>query len=163
MRPASVLLALLLTACGGSSDPAELTNSGYKNLSAADFGAAIDDFDRALAAIGEDPANPLYLRAKMGAIGAHTEADPARARTDFLALSEALPDSVSDRDFSRVAGRLGDAGHFKDAVALLEKGKAAHPDSTALDALGKQLAAQANQADDPAAVEALRGLGYVGE
>lgn len=164
MRSAPIVVLLtLVTACGGSSDPKELTDSGSKNLSAANFEAAVEDFDRALAAIGEDPANPLYLRARMGAIEARTQSEPERARADFLALSEALPDAVSDRHFSSVAGRLGDAGHFKEAIALLEAGKAVHPDSSTLDALGEKLAAQASQADDPAAVEALRGLGYVGE
>lgn len=157
------LVSLTLAACGGSSDPKDLTDSGYRSLGAGDFAAAVADFDRALASIGEDLTSPLYLRAKMGAVEARAKTDPDRAQADFLALSAALPTQVTDRDFSRIAGRLGDAGYFQSAIALLEAGKQSHPDSTYLDALGMKLAEQANQADDPAAIEALRGLGYVGE
>ena len=121
------------------------------------------DFEAALEGDRHRQPQGLYLRAKMGSIEARTQSDPEAAKEEFLALQTAMPDKVDDGHFSKVAARLGDSKHFAQAIALLEAGKAAYPDSKALDALGAQLAEQATKGDDPAAVEALRGLGYVGD
>ena len=55
------LLPLLTTACGGSSDPTDLSKSGYKALGSNDFAAAKADFDAALEAIGENANHAEYL------------------------------------------------------------------------------------------------------
>ena len=165
MRSAPLLLAalLLVPACGGSSDPASLTDSGYKALAIGDYGAAAGDFEQALEAIGVDATHASFGRAKIGAIEAYSQTDAARARSEFLAFAESHPDQLTDRDYNRIAGRLGDAGNLEEAIALLEAGKAAYPESTHLDALGARLVEQASQSGDSGALDALKGLGYVGD
>lgn len=165
MRTSTALLlslALLLPACGGS-DPAELTHSGNAALGSGDFEGALADFEGALAAIGSDTSHPEYVRAKLGAIEAETKLDPAKAKVDFLKLADALPERVNDRDFNRIGGRLGDAGHIGEAIALAEAGKERYPDSAHLDTLIERLGDQAKAGGDSEALEALRGLGYVGD
>src|SRR6185436_9174732 len=68
LRSLLLLPLLLAPACGGSSDPKDLTEAGYAALGAGDSKAALGEFDQALAAIGSDTAHPQYLRAKLGAI-----------------------------------------------------------------------------------------------
>lgn len=155
-------LALLLPACGGS-DPAALTHSGNTALGSGDFDAALADFQSALDAIGSDTSHPEYVRAKLGAIEAWTKLDPAKARDEFLKLADAMPDRVNDRDFNRIGGRLGDAGNINEATELAQAGKERYPDSAHLDTLIKRLGDQAQAGGDSEALEALRGLGYVGD
>jgi len=165
-RLASLLLPVLLlsASCGGPSDPAELVKSGERSLGSQDFAAALRDFETALQAIGGDTSHTSYVRAKLGEIEARASAgDAARARTDLVALADAQPGTVSDADFNRIVSRMGDTSKFREAVALLQKGLELYPDSAHLDKLGKKLAADAEKADDPEALEALKGMGYVGE
>ncbi len=162
----SILLALLsLTAlsCGGSSDPAALSSEASRALGRGDFAAARADFDRALDAIGADHAHPEYLRAKMGAVESRTKEAPDEAVSQFLALAKELPAQVGPADYQRIGSRLGSAGHFDQAIALVKAGKDAHPDAAALDKLVQSLGDQAAQTGSSEALKALEGLGYVGK
>jgi tetratricopeptide (TPR) repeat protein len=167
MRIATLLLAslaLLATSCGGgSSDPAELTSNGQKALGTQDFASALADFEAALAAIGGDTSHPSYLRAKLGAVEARSASDAQAAVDELIELAGAMPGKVSDRDYNRIAGRMGDAGHFEQAIALLAKGKEEYPESAHLDKLGNRLADEAKKSGDSSALDALAGLGYVGD
>jgi len=164
-RTVTLLLSalLLVTSCGGSTDPAELTKSGERALGTQDFQTALTDFEAALAVIGGDTSDPNYLHAKLGEIEARSATDAAKAAADLIALSEAMPGEVSDRDFNRIAGRMGDAGKFSEAIELLAKGKEQYPESAHLDKLGARLAEDAQKSGDSGALDALRGLGYVGD
>ena len=86
-----------------------------------------------------------------------------KRQQEFQELARAMPDQISERHYSTIAGRLGDAGNFGEAVALLEAGKETYPESGLLDSLGKKLAEQAQKAGDSDALSALAGLGYVGD
>jgi hypothetical protein len=153
------VLPLLLTACGGGSDPAELRRAGSQALGQGDFATARESFDQALAEIGEDPAHPEYLRAKMGAIEARTKDAPDEAVAMFMALASKLPKDVGEGD----GGRLGDAGNFNQAIEVAKAGKKVHANSAVLDKLIQDLGDKAKAAGKPDALDELRGLGYVGD
>ena len=155
----SLLLLLALSSCGGP-DPDQLTQAGRNQLAAGDFAAAAESFDQALAALS-DKNDKNYLNARMGRIEAWCEIDPGKARDDFLALA-AESGKVTDRHFNQVGGRLGSAGNLTEAIAVLEVGKKSFPDSPHLEKLVELLGKKA-EAGDPAALEALKGLGYVGD
>jgi hypothetical protein len=156
--------ALLLAACGGgSTDPAEATDLGYRALGTQDYASAKAQFDSALQTIGDDTSHPTYVKAKLGSIQAACRTDPARAEQELVDLAAALPDQVGERTYADIAGRLGDAGNFGEAVALLDAGKQRFPDSATLDGLGQKLRKQAEQAGDSNALDALSGLGYAGD
>lgn len=162
-RLALVFAAGGLAGCGGGSDPAAATDAGYKALGAQDFAAAQAEFEAALTAIGDDTSHPSYVKAKLGAIQTACRTDAEHAQSELMALAEAKPDQVTERTYADIAGRLGDAKNFTEAIAVLAAGKGRFPESTVLDGIGKKLAKQAEQADDPAAQSALAGLGYVGD
>ena len=164
MRTVILLLAstLLWTSCGGgSSDPSALTNGGYEKLGGGDFAAAAKDFEQALASL--DTNHQDYLRAKMGHIEANTQINAAQAKDDFLALAEAMPSKITDRHYNQIGGRLGEAEAFTEAIDLVTAGMEAHPESPHLKKLVDTLGDRASQGNDPAALEALKSLGYVGD
>src|SRR6185503_13446163 len=105
LRSLLLLPLLLAPACGGSSDPKDLTEAGYAALGAGDSKAALGEFDQALAAIGSDTAHPQYLRAKLGAIEAKIRLDPEAAKREFLELSAGMPSQITARDFSTLGGK----------------------------------------------------------
>ncbi|MEW6070997.1 MAG: hypothetical protein AB1726_00190 [Planctomycetota bacterium] len=171
MRPATRHLALLVLlsllpllagSCGGGADPAELTDEGSRCIGQDDYAGARAAYDEALAAIGEDTAHPEYLPARLGAVEARTKTSPGEVLALLRVLAGALPGKLTDRDYSRIAGRLGANDHLKEAVAVVTDGLAAFPDSRSLkkqiEALGKQAEASA----DPEALKSLQGLGYAG-
>lgn len=166
MRLPSLVLALLpvlAAGCGGSSDPAELSSSGTKALAAGDFAGARADFDAAVAAIGNDPANPDFKRAKLGAIEARTKDAPDEAVRMFLELAKAHPESIDDGEFNRIASRLGAEGHFTEAIELVKAGQERYPESPHLAKLVQTLGdkAKASGAGNDV-LENLKGLGYAG-
>ena len=164
MRYLSLLVGTLVLAasCGGSSDPAELVTSGERALGTRDLSTAQGHFEDALAAIGEDTSHALYLRAKLGSIEARSASDPDGAKNDLIALSRAMPGKVTDNDFNRIANQMG-AKELTAAVAVLAEGMELYPDSEHLDKLAKRLQAQAESSGNAGALDALAGLGYVGE
>ena len=167
MRTATLLLALfpLVASCGGSADPVDLTKSGEKALGTRDYAAAHEDFEAALETIAGDTSHAMYLRAKLGAIEASAVAsvsDGKAAAADLVALHKAMPTKVTDSDFNRIAGKMGDAENFKGAKNVLAAGKQIFPDSKHLDKLGNKLLVDAKKAGDTETSDALSGLGYTG-
>lgn len=160
--PLVAALLALLSSCGGSSDPRELTNQGSQALSAGDHAAAAKSFDQALAVLGSDTGNPEWMRAKMGAIQARTVTDPERAKQDFLEVAESQGSRVSADDFSLVASRLGDQKHLPEAISVLAVGMKKFPESKHLQALRDELGKRAEAGEGSGIVDSLKGLGYVG-
>ena len=163
LLPLLASLTLLAACGGGATDPGDATDAGYRALGTQDYASAEAEFESALKAIGEDTAHPTYVKAKLGAIQTACRTDAARAQRELVDLATALPDQVTERTYADIAGRLGDAGSFSEAVALLESGMQRFPESATLDGLGKKLLKQAEQAGDSDALDALSGLGYAGD
>ncbi len=161
-RPLLLLVPFLLTACG-SKDPAALYDKGSRALAEGDYTQAAEDFGTALEAIGSDASHPAYLKNKLGYVEAQAHIDAAKARDGFLELAGAMPDKITDRDYNRIAGKLGEAGHLTEAVAVLDAGMKAYPESKHLEALLQDLGDRAKKAGAGDALESLKGLGYVGE
>lgn len=161
--PIALVAALVLVTpgCGGGSDPAALSQEGFQELGAGDFEAAEHSFAKALE--GMDSSHADYLRVRLGHVEAQARIAPARAKDEFLALATAMKDKVTDRHYNQVGGRLADAGAFPEATAVLEAGLAAFPESKALADLRKSLGDRAKASGDSGALDALKGLGYVGD
>jgi len=156
-------LPLLLAACGGSSDPGALADSGQKALGSGDYSAALADFEKAVDAMGGDTSHQDYVRARLGAVEALTQIDASRAKSEFLELADAHSDRVNDRDFNRIGGRLGSAGNVNEGTELVQAGLKRYPESEHLKKLVQRLGDMAQQSGDSEALEALKGLGYVGD
>lgn len=159
--PLLLLPLLLAPACGGGSDPKDLTEAGYAALGAGDQKAALADFEKALAAIGSDTAHPQYLRAELGAIEAKIRLDPEAAKTEFLELASSMPSQITARDFSTLGGKFASAKEFLAAIDLLDAGMKAHSESPELKALQDNIKAAAEKEGDQGALDKLRGLGYI--
>lgn len=163
LRSFAILALCFLPACGGSSDPRALADAGAKALASGEYEDAEHHFEKALAAIGNDASHTEWKRSKLGLFQAQSQTDAAKAKEAFLEFARANPSSVSDSDYSQIAGRLGNAKEFDEAIDLLKIAKATYPESKHLDALGEELAKQATASGATGAVDALRSLGYIGE
>ena len=164
MKRLLVALALclsLLPACG-ASDPRTLADEGATALSSGDYQKASGLYEKALAQLGDDSANPDWMRCKLGWIQAETRIDAGRAKDEFLKLAASSPSRVTDKEFSLVGSRLGDAGKLDEAIAVLKVGMEANPESLHLQALVKELGDRAKSAGSAGALDSLKGLGYVG-
>ncbi len=175
MRPKTTpflsLLLLGLAACGGGSDPAAQVDAGYSALNSGDHAAAISSFEGALG--GLEPGTPKHLEAKLGQIQALCHTDPARARGELTGLSK--DSGVQAADYNKVVTELVAAAQAKaatsqdevvatinEAVAILTEGKSTFPDYDKWDALIKKTGDRAASLGSGDALEALKGLGYVG-
>ena len=101
MRNLSLILLLLVAACGGSSaDPspgssAEIrakTGEGFAALGKGDAKTALSKFDAAL--VGLDSTNPEYLRASLGRCEALAKTDGEAAKKAFLELVAKVPAAI---------------------------------------------------------------------
>lgn len=163
MKRLLVALALclsLLQACG-ASDPRALADEGATALSSGDYKTAAELYEKALAQLG-DSSSPDWMRCKLGWIQAETRIDAGRAKDEFLKLAASSPSRVTDKEFSLVGSRLGDAGKLDEAIAVLKVGMEANPESLHLQALVKELGDRAKSAGSAGALDSLKGLGYVG-
>ncbi len=159
----ALALALTLAACGGGgSDPAAANEEGYAALGSGKYANAASHFQTALDAIGSDTSNAQYLRASMGLIETNVHVDPERAKDDFLALASASP-QVNAKDYSRIGGMLAGAKQFQPAIAVVDAGIKAYPETPALEKMIEQISADAEKSGDAEAINALKGLGYLGD
>lgn len=151
----------VLSACGGG-DPKELTDQAFAALNSNDMSKAADLFEEALSKIGNDPAHPEYLRAKLGLIEAIAAANPKRAREEFERLAAAHPEDITDREYNRIALRIAE-GDLGEAIVLAKRAKELYAESPHLAKLVDDLGRRAETSGDAADLEALKGLGYVGD
>ena len=160
----AVLLPLALAACGGgSADPVALRDAGYEALGSGSWSAARSEFQAGLEAIGNDATNPEFANLSLGAIEAQIQIDAGAARDELLQLSKDHGALLKDRDYSSVAGKLAGAGKLSEAIDVMDAGIKAHPDSESLQKVQKSIVAKAKAAGDKGAMDALAGLGYLGE
>jgi hypothetical protein len=151
----ALLLTLPLSSCGGGGDPASLTDDGYAALGSSDYEGALGSFQSALA--GLDPAEPGFMRAKMGEIDALTHLDPDGARDAILGIG----DRAGEAEYSKVASDLTAEGHYIQAIDVLDGGVKRHGESPKLKALLEKVRAEAEKSGSSDALDKLKGLGYL--
>lgn len=156
---AASLLCVVAASCGGSADPAKLTDEGYAALGKSDWKGAQTDFAAALE--GLKSTDPGFLRAKLGWIEAAVYTDPAKAKDEFLALAGGMNLQIKSSDYIAVASKLTGERKFPEAIAVLESGLKAHAEDPKVRAVGEAIKKAAEKAGDNAALEALKGLGYM--
>lgn len=162
LRLLAAVCLFLLPACGGDTDPRALADEGSKALNSGNYAEAARSYEKALAGLGSDTANPEWKRAKLGLIQARVQLDAGRARDEFLELAAANASKVTDSDYNLIGSKLGDAGKLQEAVAVLDAGMKAHPESPHLKALRDDIGKRAEASGDESALQSLKGLGYVG-
>jgi hypothetical protein len=140
-----------------------LNRAGEDALAAGNSSAAAKSFASALEALGGDTLSPEYTTAKLGLAEASIFGDPRGARDAFLALAREKPERIQDRDFNAFATKLGEANHIAEATEVLSAGIALFPESPYLVALRDALGKKAEASGDQGALDALSGLGYVGD
>ena len=153
----SALCLSLLVACGGASDPNQMTNDASAALTSGKYSEALQGFDAVLGQI--DASHPSYMRAKMGSIEAQIHIEAGKAKTDFLAFAAANKGKVTEKDYRSVGSKMTGAGKYLEAIAVLDAGIQEFGKS---DALMKTIeAVKKESANDAAAQSALAGLGYL--
>jgi hypothetical protein len=152
-------LLALLPACG-AADPHALTDQGARALGAGDAESARQSFETALA--GLKPGDPDYARASMGRFQALVRSAPERARDEFLVYAKAQSSSVGEGDYGMLVGEFLRRERTSEAIDVMDAGVKAFPKSETMLAIRKQVETQARSAKDPAALQKLKGLGYVG-
>ncbi len=162
LRLFATVVLLLLPACGGDSDPRSLTDKGSKALNSGNYEEAARSYEKALAELGSDTANPEWKRAKMGLIQAQVRIDATRAKEEFLRFAEANSSKVTDADFNLIGSKLGDSGKLQEAFSVLDAGMKAYPESPHLKALRDDIGKRAEESGDQSTLTSLKGLGYVG-
>lgn len=175
MRPSSACLAALLlllsTACGGETSATDSTDAGYSSLNSGSYDDAARSFESALA--GLKAGDEGYLSAKLGWVQAQCHLDAGKAKTELLGLSK--DSGVKASDYSMVVTEIisaatsqaandadGASATIENAIAILEQGKKDFPDYDKWDALIKKTGDKAVSLGSADALEALKGLGYVG-
>ena len=152
-------LPLLAASCAGAKDPAALTDQGYAELQAGDWADARASFEKALEDL--DPADPQFVRAKLGQVEALVKLEPEAARDEFVSLAKAQPGRIEAKDFSFVAGKLTAERAFQPAIDVLHMGLTAHAESPKLHEVLESVKEQAQKTGDSAAIAQLKSLGYL--
>ncbi len=163
MRSKILLLALALTlaatSCGGSSDPASLTDAGTQALQSSHYSEALSKFEAALEQM--DEGHTHYLVAKLGAIEARVYSDADAAEAEFLAMAKAMPDQIGANRYRKIGGRMTDAKKFMQAIHVLDAGIKAFPDDAKMKPYMDAVKKAAQDAGDSDALSELAGLGYL--
>ena len=160
--PLLASLALALASCGGAADPAGLNSEGYAALGSGNYEAAAGHFQSALDALGTNTSDAQYERAMLGLIDANAHVDPDAAQADFLAYA-AASSTLSADEYGRVGKELANAKAFTQAVAVVDAGIQAHPETPALMTIMEMISEEAKKSGDTGALDAMAGLGYLGD
>jgi hypothetical protein len=160
-RALPILAVLSVLACGGSSDPRELTDAGAAALNSGDPKKALSDFDRALEHM--DPSHPEFPRASFSRCQALAGIDPARAKDEFLKLARIPAARVAEPEFTTIAMDLVMRHAIGPATEVAETGLRMYPESPAMKTLLDKVGDAAKKANDPEAVKKLKSLGYAGD
>jgi len=146
-----------LPACGGA-DPATQVRDSYSALSSRDYSGAEAGFTEALQ--GLDASSPEHMRAQLGLYRARSYSDPAGAKSDFLTYARA--NNLAIIDYTQLISDLVSGDHLDEAIAIVGEMKTIFPDEPKVDDMGNMLVTKAKSSGDSGALDALSGLGYVG-
>jgi len=149
-----LILTLCLSACSGGGDPKE---AGYAALQAGDHATAVSSFDEALAA--SDPSALDHAELQLARCEALAYVDGAKAEAEFRSLCASGSD-IGVKQYSLIAGALLGANATVNAVNVVDMGVKAFPGDAKMAALLEKVKEAA--ATDPAALDALKGMGYLG-
>ncbi len=163
MRYATPLLlcALLVLPACSETDPKVLTDDGTAALGSGDSAAAAKSFEAALAHM--DSKHPDFLRASMGRCQALARQNPMEAKQSFLDLARQHPTLVKEADYGTIIRALVQNRAASEAVGIVEAGMKAYPSSTSMAAIRDEVGDAVKASSDPAALDTLKGLGYVGD
>ena len=156
-RQLHLCLLLALTACGGT-DPVTQVSESYSALNARDYSGAEAGFTEALSQL--EPGTSTHFKAQLGLFRARSFSDSASAKTDFLAYASA--NKLEIGDYTQFITDLVTGQHLEEAIAVVAEMKKAFPDNAKVDEMGNALVDMAKSSGDSSALDALSGLGYVG-
>ena len=156
-RYLSLCLLTALAACGGS-DPAALVKDSYSALSSRDYAGAEAGFTEALQ--GLDSSSSEHMRAQLGLFRARSYSDPTGTKADFLTYAKA--NDLEIIDYTQFISDLVSGDHLDEAIAVVGEMKSIFPDNPKVDEMGNLLVTKAKNTGDDSALDALSGLGYVG-
>lgn len=152
--PLTLLLTLSLAACG-DSDPKE---AGYKAIQSGDWSGAAASFQKALDAA--EPGSPDRVELAVARCQALAHTAPDQAKAEFLALAASA--QLEPKDYTIVVSDLVSEKHFVPAIDILDVGVKTFPEHPKMTQLQQKVVEESQKADDPAALEKLKGLGYLG-
>jgi len=150
-------LLLVIAACG-DADPAAQVSEAASALSSRDYAAAEAGFAAALPKL--EPGTGEHMRAQLGLFRARSYSDASGAKTDFLAFAKA--NKLQIGDYTQFITDLVAGEHLEEAIAVVAELKTAFPNNPKVDEMGNALVERAKSAGDSGALDALSGLGYVG-
>lgn len=157
VRYVPLVLLIALSACGGT-DPRDQVRDSYSALSSRDYAGAEAGFTEALTQL--EPSSPEHMRAQLGLYRARSYSDPAGAKTDFLSYAKA--NGLAIIDYTQFISDLVSGDHLDDAIRVVGEMKTIFPDDPKVDEMGNLLVTKAKSAGNDDALNALSGLGYVG-
>ena len=153
----ALALALTLIACG-DADPVAQVNESSAALNAGNYSAAEAGFEEALTQL--KPGSADHLRAQLGLLRARSFSDAPGAKTGFLAFAKA--NDLRVNDYTLFITDLVSGDNLEEAIAVVSEMKIAFPDNPKVDEMGNALVDMAKSAGNSSALDALSGLGYVG-
>lgn len=149
------LLTLLVAACG-SADPKD---AGLEALQRGQYTDAVYHLEVALE--GAQPGTEEYVEIAVARCEALAHTDAAACKTEFMELVTSASDQISTQDFSMVVTRLMETQEYLAAIDILEAGVNKFPDDPKMGKIKEKVVEESKKAADPAALEALKGLGYI--
>lgn len=155
--------ALALAACGGesASTPNELFLEGNSLAAKGDHAAALENFEEAIAALGDDTASPMFAKLQVAKVTSHAHEDADTAVLDFLNAAEANPDQIGKNEMASAVTKLSEGGAFTAAFQIVKVAEGRFEgDEDIVDLMARVDEDIKNNAsaDD---LKALEGLGYV--
>ena len=150
----SIALTLGLQSCGGG-DPQE---DAYASQQSGDHEAAVTSFEAALA--GMDATSDTYFELSVARCQSLAHVDGDKAEAEFRKLIEA-DSRINVKQYSLIASELLAASENLSAVNIVDLGVKAFPEDTKMATLLEKVKEAAQS--DPAALDALKGMGYLGD
>ncbi|HTF87748.1 MAG TPA: hypothetical protein VK843_05020 [Planctomycetota bacterium] len=153
---ALLLVCTLLGACD-SAEPSKLVSEGNRAIGSGDFEVARSKFSAALESLKAGDSE--FLDASLGLVEALITTDPAMASQQFLALADACPNLVGEKQYNYIGGQMVSARKYLEAISLLEVGivRSGGESPVLMMQVGR---IQKEAAHIPAVRSKLEGLGY---